>query len=49
MESAIGKSFGNIAYDRKLLKTSVKSLKNACYCINFCKNCEKQAWNVTKI
>ena len=48
-ESAIGKSSGNNAYDRKLLKTSVKSLKNVCYGINFCKICEKQACNFTKI
>ena len=48
-ESAIGKFSGNIAYDRKLLKALVKSLKNACYSINFWKICEKQAYNVTKI
>ena len=48
-ESTIAKSSGNIAYNRKFLKTSVKSLKNACYGINFCKICEKQACNLTKI
>ena len=41
MESAIGKTSGNIAYNRKWLKIQVKSLKNTCYSVNFCKNCEK--------
>ena len=49
MESVTGKSSGNIAYNRKLLKTLVKSLKNTCYGINFCKICEKQVCNFTKI
>ena len=37
MMSAIGKTSGNIAYNRKLLKIKVKTLKNTCYGINFAK------------
>ena len=35
--SAIGKTSGNIAYNRKLLKILVKTLKNTFYGINFAK------------
>ena len=41
MESAIGKTSGNIAYNRKLLKIQVKSLKNTRYSVNFCKIARK--------
>ena len=37
MMSAIGKTSGNIAYNRKLLKILVKTLKNTFYGINFAK------------
>ena len=45
----IGKSSGNIAYYRKLLKIYVKPLKNTCYGINFCEICENQAYNFTEM
>ena len=37
-EAAIGNSLGDIEYNRKLRKTSVKCLKNTCYSVHFWKD-----------
>ena len=47
-ESAIGKSSGNIAYNRKLLKIQLKLLKNTRYGVKFCNVARKKPATLPK-